>query len=266
MFHRILFSSKYPIIQATKTLHMINTPVQRRNQAFCLLLVICFVVNQAFSQSYQTDEMQDLGAFAEENDFAIDFWEVTIKEQMGRERAESLVENLETMYTQHEDKNGDRVKYTFYNGHNNEPFYVLYNVILPLDKKEPAEVIIVLHGKDWDSQISQKYEKEKAAIQKKYLTKESQLYTCLSIQDSDIINHDEFLNKAKKYFNIKHISTNYDNIENSRIEQSTYGYIKTWEHFYFMENDPKNVHIAAVTGHHGEKSFMIGTPILINEY
>ncbi len=33
-----------------------------------------------------------------------------------------------------------------------------------------------------------------------------------------------------------------------------------------MENNPKNVQIAAVADRQGEISFMVGTPILINEY
>lgn len=265
MFHRILFSSNFPFTNV-RFFHAFQNPVQLKKQAFCLLLVICFVVNQAFSQPHQTDEMEDLASFAEEYDLSINFWEVTIKEQLETERAEGLIQSLEAKYTSYEDKDENRLKYTFESRHKNDPFYVIYNVILPLDKNESAEVIIVLHGTDWDNQISQKYQKEKTAILKDYLTKESQLYTCLSVQDSGIMNHDVFVNKAKIYFNIKHISTKYDNIENSRIEKSTYGYTKTWEQFYYMENNPKNVQIAAVADRQGEISFMVGTPILINEY
>ncbi|WP_152656853.1 YwmB family TATA-box binding protein [Oceanobacillus sp. CFH 90083] len=265
MFYRILFCSKSPVMQR-KSLDTFHSPVQFNRQVFCLLLAISFLVNQAFSQPYQTDEMQDLGAFAEAYNLNIHFWEVTMKEQMKAEQAETLVQSLEAKYPLHEEQDENRIKYTFQDSNKNKPFYVLYNVILPLDRNEPAEVIVVFHGTDWDKQISQKYQKEKASILKTYLTKESQLYTCLSVQGSDIINHDVFLNKAKMYFNIKHISTNYDNIENSRIEKSTYGYTKTWEQFYFMEDNPKNVQIAAVADRQGEKRFMIGTPILINEY
>ncbi|GGP15174.1 YwmB family TATA-box binding protein [Oceanobacillus neutriphilus] len=265
MFHRILFNSNFPFTKV-RPLHALRNTVQLKKQAFCLLLVICFVVNQAFSLPYHADEMEDLAAFAEEYDLAINFWEVTMKEQLETERAEDLVQSLKEKYTSHEDKDENRLKYTFESRHKNDPFYVIYNVILPLDKNEPAEVIIVLHGTEWDNQISQKYQKEKTAILKNYLTKESQLYTCLSVQGSGIMNHDVFINKAKMYLNIKHISTKYDNIENSRIEKSTYGYTKTWEQYYYMENTPKNVQIAAVADRQGEMSYMIGTPILINEY
>lgn len=265
MFHRILFRSHFPFTKV-RPLHPFRNPVQLKKQAFCLLLVICFVVNQAFSLPYHADEMEDLAAFAKEYDLAINFWEVTMKEQLDTERAEHLIQSLKEKYTSYEDKDENRLKYTFESRHKNDPFYVIYNVILPLDKNEPAEVIIVLHGTEWDNQISQKYQEEKKAILKNYLTKESQLYTCLSVQGNGIMNHDVFVNKAKIYLNIKHISTKYDNIENSRIEKSTYGYTKTWEQYYYMENTPKNVQIAAVTDRQGEMSFMIGTPILINEY
>ncbi|MDM8102840.1 MULTISPECIES: YwmB family TATA-box binding protein [Oceanobacillus] len=265
MFHKILFHSNFPFTQASP-LQAFQNRGQRNKQAICFLLLICFFVNQAFSQPYQEDEMQDLGAFAMSNDWNIDFWEVTMKEQMAAEEAQHLVQQLEATYTLQEDKDENRIKYTFESRHKEDPFYVIYNVILPVDKEELAEVIVVMHGTDWNNQISQKYQKEKRAVQKNYLTKETQLYTCLSIQDSDIMNHDVILNEAATYFNIEHISTKNDNIENSRIEKSTYGYTKTWEQFYFMENDPKNVQITTVADRQGEKSFMIGTPILINEY
>lgn len=258
MFHRILSASNFP--------NPFQKPIALSKQAFCVLLVICFLVNQAFNQPYQQDEMEDLGAFAMENELDIQFWEVTFKEQMEQQQAETIVQNLQSEYAVHEDNDETRIKYTFESRHKNASLYVVYNIILPIDEREPAEVIIVMHGTDWDNHISQKYQKEKTNILKNYLTKESQQYTCLSVQDSGIINHDEFVNEAKMYFNIKHISTNYDNIKNSTIKNSTYGYIKTWKQFYFMENNPKNVQIAAVADRQGEISYMIGTPILINEY
>ncbi|WP_080872382.1 YwmB family TATA-box binding protein [Oceanobacillus timonensis] len=266
MFYRFFSRSHFPVTQKSTPHHVLSEPAQRNRQIFFVLLILCFIINQAFSQPYQKDEMQDLGTFAEEHDLPIHFWDVTMKEQMETAQAEQLIQDLKAQYPVQEEENENGMKYAFKSSHKEAPFDVLYNVILPLDKSNPAEVIIVLHGEDWDKQISQKYEKEKQAIQEKYLTKGSQVYTCLSVQGSDIINHDEFLNIAKTYFNIKHISTNNDNLKNSRIEKSTYGYTKTWEQFYFMENDPKNVQVTTVADRHGEKSFMIGTPILIHEY
>ncbi|MFD1064490.1 YwmB family TATA-box binding protein [Oceanobacillus locisalsi] len=266
MFHRIFSRTHFPMAQTTKSNLVFPGTVLNNKQLFFVLLLTCFMMNQAFSQPYQHDEMQDLGAFAEEHDLPIQSWEVTMKEEMEMEQAEQLIQNLKAQHTVQKENNDNGVKYTFKDSHKKGSFDVLYNVILPLDQSNPAEVIIVLQGEDWDKQISQKYEKEKQAIQKNYLTKDSQVYTCLFVQGSDIINHDEILNIAIKYFNIKHISTKHDNLENSRIEKSTYGYTHSWEQFYFMEDDPKNVHMTTVADRHGEKSFVIGTPILIHEY
>ncbi|GIO24716.1 YwmB family TATA-box binding protein [Oceanobacillus sp. J11TS1] len=264
MFHRFLTSFQIPFTQQSPSPE--QKPIALRKQAICLLLIISFFVNQAFSQPIQNDEMEDLAAFANEYDLEMNFWEVTMKEQMDSQRAEEIVQGLQETHISHEEKDENRIKHTFESRHKKDTFDVLYKVILPIDKRESAEVIIVMHGTDWDNHISQKYREEKTNILRNYLTKESHLYTCLSVQDSGIMNHDVFINKAKTYFNIKHISTNYDNIKNSTIKKSTYGYTKTWKQFYYMEDDPKNVQIAAVADRHGKMNYMIGTPILINEY
>lgn len=260
MFHRFLSPS------FSLTAALPQNYSQIRNQALCLLVIICFFVNQAFSQSEQVDEILDLGAFVNEYELDIHFWEVTIKETVRSNQAEEMIQELKKTYEVEEERNDQRTKYTVQTSLKEGHFNVIYHVLIPQDSSNSAELIAVLHGEEWNQKVQNSYIKEKEIITKKFFSKMMQVYTCLSVQDSGIMNLDIFINTVKNYFNIKHISSQYDNVQNSRIKNSTYGYIKAWKNYYFMENDPINVQIAAVADRQGEIHYTIGTPILINEY
>ncbi|BAC14929.1 hypothetical protein [Oceanobacillus iheyensis HTE831] len=233
-----------------------------------ILFFICIslFLTTTHASELNTDEMIALGNFATEQQLEIENWQVTIKESVSVVKAEKSIELLKNEYSYEKKSTEKSIIYLFKNDHKTNGLDVLYKVILPTESSSQAEVIALFEGADWSEEVKESYLITKNEIVHKLFTKLAQSYTCLTSVDNDIINGDVFIEKAINYFNLRHTTTQYDNIAKSTIKKSFYGYTDLWDAFYSVDNKPINVQIAIIEDEAGNEKYTIGTPILIHEY
>ncbi|WP_017798192.1 YwmB family TATA-box binding protein [Oceanobacillus kimchii] len=236
------------------------------NRLLFFFISISLFLTTTHASDLKGDEMIALGNFAIEQQLEVENWQVTIKESITVHKGEQLVEQLKDEFP-HEKKTDEKsIKYIFKNDHKTNGIDVLYKVILPIESSSQAEIIALLEGADWSEEIKETYITTKNEIVHKLFTKLAQSYTCLNSLDNDIINSDVFIENAINYFNLRHTTTQYDNIAKSTIKKSFYGYTDLWDDFYSVNDKPINVQIAIIEDKAGNEKYTIGTPILIHEY
>ncbi|SET65802.1 TATA-box binding [Oceanobacillus limi] len=227
------------------------------------VFILCITNNVVAQESYQ-DELIDIATIVLENDMSVDSWQVIIKEKMNKDQIGLLVDELKDSYlvTRTEDENS--IKYSFEDVHKNGVVYERFNAILPKNTSHNAELIAVLEGDSWNSKIEDNYQEKINWIQKQYFTKSAQIYPCLTTSDNAIINSDYFLSNFTEKMDVKHIQEQTDTELADR--KIIYGYTSQWGRKMTIVDKPVNVQIVVENMDEHNKSYTIGTPILINEY
>ncbi|MFS0750303.1 YwmB family TATA-box binding protein [Oceanobacillus sp. 1P07AA] len=236
------------------------------NRLLLFFIFISLFLTTTHASELDSDEMVALGNFAIEQQLEVENWQVNIKESISVDKAEKLVEQLKDDFSYEKKIDEKSIKYIFKNDHKIDSMDVLYKVILPTESSLQAEIIALLEGADWSEEIKETYITTKNEIVHKLFTKLAQSYTCLTLVNDDIMNSDVFINHAINYFNLRHTTTQYDNIAKSTIKKSFYGYTDLWNEFYSVDDGPINVQIAIIEDDAGNEQYTIGTPILIHEY
>ncbi len=214
----------------------------------------------------ERDEMIDLADFTVENELAIESWQVTFKEHIEKQKAEKIIRDFKdsNLVTMTEDDNV--IKYLLRDVHKNQGFSVLYSVVVPKNQAFETEIIVVIEGSLWNEQIKEDYLAIKQSMKDNLFTNSLQSFACLTTKDNGIIKVDSFVQKIEEYFNLQHMMTQFDTIENSTHEKLIYGYTDIWNQHYFIEGAPMNLQIAVVMDEEMNLNYTIGTPILIHEY
>lgn len=236
------------------------------NRLLLFFISLSLFLTTTQASELDSDEMIALGNFAIEHQLDVENWQVTIKESIGIDKGEKLVEQLKKELPYEKKTDEKSIKYIFKNDHKIDRMDVLYKVILPTESSSQAEIIALLEGDDWSEDIKETYMTTKNEIVHKLFTKLAQSYTCLTLVNDDIISSDVFIEDAINYFNLQHTTTQYDNIAKSTIKRSFYGYTDLWKDFYSVNDKPINVQIAVIEDDAGNEKYTIGTPILIHEY
>ncbi|MFD1362038.1 YwmB family TATA-box binding protein [Lentibacillus salinarum] len=233
-----------------------------------LILTICFimVINSGVAAE-QADELTDLAAVVMDNDLSVDSWQVTIKEEMDADTISRMLDKIqaETGYkvTGTEDENA--VKYFIEDTQKKSGITETYNVVIPKNPLQDAQLIAVLEGEDWDSAIADVYFTRLETIQSTYFTNKSTKFACLTTNVDDKIDNAYFFSQLKESLHLKHIDMQTDNVKNSTVKKIVYGYTPLWEQEITMKK-PMNLQMVVQNSTHDGKRITIGTPILITEY
>ncbi|MFC4024975.1 YwmB family TATA-box binding protein [Oceanobacillus longus] len=231
-----------------------------------ILVLLLFITAKPMVNGMERDEMIDLAAFTLENKIAIENWQVTFKENIGKQKAERIVNEFKdsSLVTITEDDNV--IKYLLRDVHKDVGLDVSYSVVIPKNQQFKAEIVVVVEGIQWNEQIQEDYVLIKRLIKDKFFTNSLKTFACLTTEDSGIMKTDVFVEEITNYFKLQHIVTQFDTIENSMHEKIIYGYTDLWKQSYFIEGAPMNLQIAVVMDDEMNLEYTIGTPILIHEY
>lgn len=232
---------------------------------FMLLLVVCAKTAAGYS-AQANDELIKIAAIVTENNLSVEKWQVTIKERISRDEANSIIKQLKNSYfgTTSEDEN--IIKYSFSDVQKTNSIVESYKVIKPKNDKYNATVISVIQGDDWNQSIKEEYQTAMLSLPSFLFTKDADKFACLTTDKSDTMSGDNFFDKLTRILDIQHISTQYDSVEKSNHGKMYYGYTPLWNQKFMINGNPMNVHMAINKGENGMEQFTIGTPILINEY
>lgn len=216
------------------------------------------------AQTVEEDELIQLATVIEENNLAIENWEVMFKRKSSKKYTLSLLEQLKNSYlvTVTEDEN--KLKYVVNEKEKNNAFSVQYNVLITKQSNK-SEIITVIKGSNWNRFIMEAYQ---SFVQTKneMFTQTSQKYTCLETKDSGIIDVGLLLKNIKEQLNLSHIVTQTDTVEQSVHKNLLYGYTPLWDQKIWIDTKPMNVQIVEKAAGLNQSNLTIGTPILVNEY
>ncbi|GAB3044945.1 YwmB family TATA-box binding protein [Virgibacillus ainsalahensis] len=236
-----------------------------RKVVFISLLFLC-ITTETMAQSQGSDEMMELAALVTDSNLSMEEWQVTIKEKMNHTEINNILESMENSHlvTMEEDENS--IKYSLVNTHKMDGISEHYNVVIPKDGINHPELIAVIGGTDWNESIEDFYQTRLDSITRKYFTNASQTFTWLKAENDDIIKSDSFLHMLAKKLELQHMEKQFDNVENSMHEKILYGYTSLWDQKITIENIPMNLQAAVTVNQDGNRTYTVGTPILINEY
>ncbi|MBP2076208.1 YwmB family TATA-box binding protein [Oceanobacillus polygoni] len=231
-----------------------------------LLVLFLFITAKPVAGGMESEEMIELVNFTMNNGIPIESWQVTIKENVTIKQAEGQLDKMKngSLVTRSEDENA--IKYLLREDYKQEAMEVTYTIVIPKDTALKAELIAVIEGTKWDEQIEKNYLSIKRTIMDKYLTEPSKIFACLTSDFSGIIKGDVLVSEIINYFNLQHIETQFDTIENLTHKKIIYGYTDLWKQHFMIEGTPMNLQLAVATNEKDELQFTIGTPILIHEY
>lgn len=232
-----------------------------------LLLLLALLTKTVFGYTTTADdEIVDLASVVLENNLAVEDWQVTIKEQVTRAKADKLVQQLKNSYLASTTNDVNVIKYSFSDAQKQKSVVESFKVIVPKNANYKAEVIAVIRGDYWDQSIKQAYYSTINALPESLFTKQAKEFACLTTESNGTISSDDFLKAFMNELKVKQILTQTDNINHSTVGKIIYGYTPLWNQEISIMDKTMNIQLAMNENENGDTTFTIGTPILITEY
>lgn len=196
----------------------------------------------------------------------IDSWEVIIKEHQGHKQLKKLIEELSISHTVVKKENENSIIYSVKDTHKKSNLIVSYNAVIPKDRQYKPELVVTIKGDSWEGDIQSSFLNIYFDVRSEYFTKEAKIFSCMSSRPSAIINDDYIVESFTEKLKIRYLTTEKDNLKSTRNIENTYGYTALWSRNITIQDKPVNVQIVMKDIGNGDVQYMIGTPILINEY
>lgn len=231
-------------------------------------IMILFISNTVFAMELEQEQYEiiDIANIILENDLGIESWEVTLKENMDASQLEGILEELSNSHTVTKEENENSIIYLVRDAHKAGNINVIYSVIFPKEKQYQAELVVSIKGSLWDENVSSNYRNLQSNLTNKYFTKDVKIFSCMSTRTSAIIENDYVIQSFTEKLNLRQINVQKDTINSTRNIEIVYGYTSAWGQKITIQDRPVNVQIVTRTLASGDVQYMIGTPILINEY
>jgi len=228
---------------------------------FCLFFI--HSINPIINDGKQ---IEDIAEIVLNNDLKIDEWEVTIKEKMDQDQAKNIINKLKKNFSLTEKENQNSIIYSFTNGQITSEIVERYNVIIPKKHNNKIEVLAVLTGDTWNNDVKTNYNQRYNWMTTELFTNLSRSYTCLTTEFNGIIDNDYFSSYIREILNVQNFKTQIDKNEKTTLDTVVYGYTPLWSHKVTVKDTPMNLQMATIKDETGALKFIVGTPILINEY
>lgn len=231
-------------------------------------IILLVITTGAAASPKQQEEMTALAAMLTDSNMEVGNWEVTMKEQMSKDKIKMLLGKLEAKNSQidtgEEDENS--IKYSFGYIHKNTNITETYNVVIPKDDKYQAQFNVVIEGKSWNKSIKKDYLNRVESIQDDFFSQDSTKFACLTTTLSGKIGSVYFIKRMKEKLHLQSITEQTDTVENSTLKKVVYGYTPLWDQQITIMDKPMNLQFAFKEKENGKTKLTIGTPILITEY
>jgi len=213
----------------------------------------------------ETQELQDMIHFTEENNLEVAEWEMTFRANVSEG----------TFYEFLDEKNGknqvmkreedDISIYTFIEWIEKPQLEIKYDLHLVKDPLKRYDIIVTVKSQETtETAINQYNELIKSKIFK-YILDNVNIYTCLRVEKNDIMNRINIEEKIVKMFNLEDVEKYNDDLRKEINVKEIYGYNKNWNDYLVVLEEPINFHAVFLEKENGSE-LIIGTPILIHEY
>ncbi|WP_042143848.1 YwmB family TATA-box binding protein [Paucisalibacillus sp. EB02] len=230
-------------------------------------VIILLLSNTVFAMEHEQYEIIDIANIIMlESDLEIESWEVTLKENMDSSRLEVILQDFSSSYSVTKEENENSIIYLVSDTHKKGNINVMYNVIFPKEKQYQAELVVSIKGSSWDENVASIYRNMQSNLTNKYFTKDVKIFSCMSTRTSAIIENDYVVQSFTEKLNLRQINVQRDTINSTRNVEIVYGYTSGWGQKITIQDRPVNVQIVTRNLGNGDVQYLIGTPILINEY
>src|SRR5699024_615298 len=228
---------------------------------FCLFFI--HSINPMINAGKQ---LEDIAEIVLNNDLKNEELEVTTKEKVDQEQGKDIINKLKKSFSLTKKENQNSIIYSFTNGQITSEIVERYNVIIPKKHNNEVEVIAVLKGDTWNSDVKTNYNQSYNWMITELFTDISLSYTCLTTAFNGIIDYNYVSCYIREILNVQNFKTQIDKNENSMLDTVVYGYTPLWSQKVTVKDIPMNLQMATIKDEIGAVKFILGTPILINEY
>lgn len=196
----------------------------------------------------------------------IDGWEIVVLDDLPLHDDDTVTAYLKQIgFTKITDDETKQTYHYFYeNAHNK--INIHFSFIYPSTNASNIRIQMKILGNSWTSEIQKETNFMFYQLKKEIFTKQAEYYTCLILNDDDIINNGIYYKDILRKLNIHPLFVQYDNVEYSPYALNIYGYKDDWESYIQTNNERVNVQIAVKNKENNKNQLIIGTPIILNEY
>lgn len=227
-----------------------------------LILLLFSTKTSAYTEE---SELEQLASIVMDNQLDITSWQVVKKEEIKKNKLESVLETLTSKYAYNMEENKQIIKYTF-NNNSEKEMDLYYEIIILKDNQEKGQLAVTIKGTTLDEKTLLNYKNVAKHIKDSYFTSFVKEYTCLITNNNDIIKSVDFLNVLERQLELKHTFSQTDTVEQSSHEKIIYSYTPLWNQKIQVDEKLINIQIVITRTKNEQINFLIGTPILINEY
>jgi hypothetical protein len=235
-------------------------------RVFLISLMILFIANNVAAMETQSIELVYLAEAMHDNELEIDEWEVTFKEHKDLQELRKLIKELSNGHSVIKKENENSIIYSVTDTHKMGNIIVSYNAIIPTDKQYRPELVVTLKGNGWSKEIKASFLQLFQNMTNAYFTKEVKIFSCMSTRPNAIIENEIIVENITEKLKISYLTTKKDNLKTTKKTDITYGYTVLWGRNITIQDKPVNVQIVTKILGNGDVQYLIGTPILINEY
>lgn len=217
---------------------------------------------------HHSDDLTLLLDATEEEGLTLEDWEIIFLEEMPLTSFEDMKNSLMIDHVVTKETSDGITKYIFQPKKKND--HLTYQFIL-LDSARfsgNVQIQLVLHGTSWDEQVKRIYTSMTNKLQRKYNLQLKENFTCIKVNDSDIINDGFSVNNMLEKMQILHKREQQDNITESSYLKNVYGYSPLLSNTIEIDtlNDKINLQLTIREKTNNKKQIIIGTPVILNEY
>lgn len=229
-----------------------------------IIIFICLTGSQATGQlSHSIHTLQHIHQEISEEDHEME-WKVLIKESIDTNLLQIIKKNDENRHLVASTIDGNRVQYIM-----DKIELVGMNATIHINhytKNKQAEIIIEIEGNQWNEEIAKEYDKYIAQLGKFYISKNAQIFACLSAMYSATISRSELEMEILGLLELEHISYVADPLTDPQNQLVVSGYSPQFEDAITLDDEEFNTQIVINTKDAEQISVMIGTPIITVEY
>jgi hypothetical protein len=228
-----------------------------------IVMLFLLLSNTVFAMDKDEYELIDIANILKDSNLEVDSWEVTMKEYQEPAQLEELLQELRLSHSVTKKENENSIIYLVSDTHNMGNINVKYSVIFPKEKQYKSELVVSIKGSSWSES---EYMNLLSSIHDKYFTDDIRIFSCMSARTNDIMKTGYVVENFTKNLKLRHIDTQKDTLNSTRNVEIKYGYTSLWGQKITIQDKPVNVQIVTKSLANGDVQYIIGTPILINEY
>lgn len=231
-----------------------------------LIITTSILLTGTIPNETEPAAIQTLAEFAETNELPIRGWEVTMKETLYVSNYDEILNNLGNRYRIAGKENENRLQYDFMDNKKMKHIEWEQRMIIAKENTGQVELTAVISGQAWNESIAAEYNELIAHLNRNFFQNNATTFTWIEVVKDGTIVDTVTIDKLAESLQLLHMEEQLDTVENSKLKMMYYGYTPLWDDKFVVEGIPYNFQIAATPLETDEIAYMIGTPILMNEY